>query len=464
MKTLDLAYALSTTLVLALGACSDSSSDAEAESASATPDGDAASDGSNEGGANEGGSTGGEVDESTGEEPEDSAGEDGPLQACLDLPEASAAGWVNGMHAEPIAGTAEQLESAGAATWTNALRLLREVHPSGTIAASPLSMMGGAALGYARHGAACNGGLTEMVGFGLEGEALHNTFGALLAELAQRDLPAIEDSSEPIGPVDVSLIPSLWSIGEEADEGSLAPYGAGQHRLSGEDFSAMNTVMNCVIEEQTHGILQDFIPSTLPASDTATIDMLVSYVAAPWDLALEERGPLPFVSEDGSASDVPAIAGEALFGYVYQDDDVAVVTLPMRGEELETTFIMPKTQSLAEFLDASTAESLGELRERVSGAEFDLHMPRVETSAQTIDLLEPLGVECQNFTVRVLLHGASVTIDDNGVAAAAAGAVEGWGSGTGSPSDFELVLDRPYAFFVVDRPTNAVLFNGRFDG
>lgn len=477
MNTISLPRTLSMTLLVALAGCTgdgDGAEEASTQNAGSTTDGATSGEASSESMTTPGEttttgstSTGGDTEDTEDTQDTDTDGEQpgSDLGACLDLPEAMAAGWIPGSRGEPVAGTPEQLATAGAASWTNALRLLRDVHPSGTVAGSPISMMGGAALGYARHGAeVCDGGLLDIVGFGNEGDALHETFGALLAELGQRDLPAIDDPDAPTAAVELSLTPSVWSIGSESPLASVAPYGAAEHTLDGDDLSAMNTVINCAVEQRTHGILEDFVPGSIPGADTTALDMLISYVSAPWEAPLEDRSPIAFTTEAGSAVEVPALFGEVVFGYVFQDDDVVVMTLPMRGEQLETTFIMPKTEGLSAFLDASTVESLGELRASAAAAEFELGMPKVETSPAVADVLEPLGIECEPFTVRVLLQGAAVTIDADGIAAAGAGAAESWGSGTGSPAEFAVLLDRPYAFFIVDGPTDTVLFNGRFDG
>lgn len=456
MKKLGLPHILSLTGLLALGACVEDDPMTEGSAPGSSEDGTSTGGNPSEG-------EDGEGDESSTSGGDSAGGSDDPLQACLDLPEAQAAGWVPGMPNDPTPGDAGSLSAVGPATWANALRLLREVHPSGTIGGSPVSMMGAAAMGYAQLGEVCGGDLLETIGFD-DGDAVGETFGALLAELEQRNLPAIEDQDAPVDAVEVSLSPSHWSIGPASEAGELAPFGPEMHGLEGDDLGAMNTVINCVIEEQTQGILPDFLPMGTPSADTSALNLLVTHVAAPWGSPLQSGGGMTFTTEDGDDLEVDSLRGDVVFGHVHEDEDVLVLRLPMRGGELETMFVMPKSESLTTFLENSDAESLVALRDATFEFPLELRMPKVQTSAEVIDLFEPLGVECENFTLRVLLHGAAVTIDENGVAAAAAGAAEEWNSGGEVEVEQTVILDRPYAFFVIDRPTNAVLFNGRFDG
>ena len=59
-------------------------------------------------------------------------------------------------------------------------------------------------------------------------------------------------------------------------------------------------------------------------------------------------------------------------------------------------------------------------------------------------------------------HKAYVRVDEEGTEAAAATAVVG-AEGTGAPpkDQVEFIADHPFAFFVVDRRTEAILFLGR---
>lgn len=374
------------------------------------------------------------------------------------------AGWVPGMISEPAAeASAADLEAAGAASWGLAVRMLQSAPGSGTdnYAGSPLTMMTSLGLAYARHGEACGGRLLETIGLPLEGAEVHDTIAGMLAELSSRNVPAEDD----ISAVELALSPSMWSVDGPMDLVAAAePYGAAQHSLSGGDLGAMNAVMNCVVEEQSRGLLPDFLPGSIPSADTTAVDLMVAYLSAPWDSPLESAGDLSFMAESGPV-DVPSIQAEVLYGSVFEDDDALAFSLPVRGDQLSVMFVMPKSEGgLGAFVEAATPESLTTLRDAMAEVALEVRMPEINIPSTTVDYYEPFGLECDPFTMRSAIHGVAVQVNETGIRAAGAGAVETWGSGSGSPVDRAIVLDQPYLFFVYDEPTGAVLFHGRFTG
>lgn len=394
-----------------------------------------------------------------------STGGSEPLAACLDLPEADAAGWVPGMMSAPSASaSASDLEVAGTASWGLAVRMLQAAPPD-NYAGSPLTMMTSLGLAYARHGEVCGGRLLETIGLP-EGEDVHDILGGMLGELANRNLEAVEDGPDgPLSAVDLLLSPSSWTVGgPPSSVAGVEPYGVAQHGLTGSDNAAMNAVINCVVEQQSQGLLTDFLPSSIPASDTTAVDLTVAYLGAPWGLPLEEAGELSFMSESGSI-DVPAIQAELLYGSSFEDDDVLAFSLPLRGDALSVMFVMPTAEGGVDgFVEAATEESLTTLRDSMAETVFELRMPEVDIPAETIDYYEPFGLACDPFTMRTALDGVAIQIDATGIRAAAAGAVESWASGTGSPADRTFILNQPYLFFVYDEPTGVALFHGRYVG
>ncbi len=398
------------------------------------------------------------------DEPVDTEGGGEPAHECLGRSGALDAGWSPGEGGAPESNaTPEELDAASATTWNTGLRMLRVTEPDETIGLSPLTLATSASMAYLRHGRVCDGALEDLTGAGLTGESVPNAYASLSMALAERNLEA--DESQEIDAVEFSLVPSTWSFSGSGSDVSLAPFGAAQHVFEGEDLAAMNTVMNCVIEQQSRGLLVDFLPPSIPAQDTASLDLVVAYLGAPWRTALETRGDLSFTKADGTEVMVEAVGAEIVDARVVDDADKVAVALPLRGDALEVLFVMPKAPGgLQAFVDETTVETLASLRQALDPALIELDMPIVDTQPQTVDYVEALDLECQPFTVRQLLGGAAVRIDDNGVTAAGAGAAEGWVTAGPPEPDLEVALDRPYVFFVYDRDSNALLFDGRFAG
>lgn len=380
------------------------------------------------------------------------------LQACRELPEAAAAQWVEGT-SEPPTGetTPARMEAAGARTWELALDLLRATPADRSSAASPTSMS--LALGMTEHlyaGGQCGASILSRMHYAEEGDALHETLGASLRTLEERALPEGENGEDPVS---LSLAASIWDLTGSREAEPL--YGAAVHRVTG-DLAAIRTVMNCVIEAQSGGLLVDFLPASIPATDTTSIDLDVAYLRAPWSGGLVDRATQPFTRDDGTVVSLPAMGEDISAGW-YQDEQLTAVDVPLRGGALSVLFVLPAAAGdLGAFTASLDVAALAAIRETSSHQPVSLQLPKLDIPSETIDYYGPLGFDCEEYTLRRVLHGAAVKMDEHGVEAAAATAAESWD--TGSPDFYSAVLDRPFLFFVYDEPTGFVLYSGRFAG
>ncbi len=188
------------------------------------------------------------------------------LQVCHALPEAATAEWVEG---EALAAGGESTDArigdAGDASWALAVDLLKAIPAAeaASIAASPASMSIALGMTSKRHeGTMCASSIIEKMHAVESGEALHNTLGASIAQLESRKLAEGEDGEDP---VNISLTPSLWELSPDTTTAGDPHYGATRHRVnpgtSGENLQAIRTVINCVIDVQSAGLLPDFLPA-----------------------------------------------------------------------------------------------------------------------------------------------------------------------------------------------------------
>jgi serpin B len=285
---------------------------------------------------------------------------------------------------------------------------------------------------------------------------MHHTLGASLRTLEGRALSEGEDGEDPVV---VSLTASIWDLrGERVPE---PLYGAALHEVTG-DLGAIRTVMNCVIEAQSHGLLVDFLPASIPATDTTSIDLDVAFLQAPWAQGLADRGPQPFTRDDGMEVMLPSMGEDISAGW-YEDAELTAVDVPLRGGALSVLLVLPAVAGdLEAFTTALDADTLAAVRAGSSHEAVSLQLPKLDLPSETFDYYEPLGFDCELYTLRRVLHGAAVQMDEHGVKAAAATAAESWDSG--APEFYWAVLDRPFLFFVYDEPTGFVLYSGRFAG
>jgi serine protease inhibitor len=401
---------------------------------------------------------------------ESDTSDDPELAACQALPAAALAEWVTGPNLAPTGESTEaRIAAAGAPTWALALDLVRVIDPAEapSLAASPASMTFALGLGYARwQGSECGDEIHARMRFPELGDPVHQTLGASIRELEGLSLPVGQDGEDR---VDVSFRPSVWSL--EGPPMGAPLYGAKTHQVtkgSAAQLAAIREVMNCVIEAESSGLLPNFVPSDHPKEDTVAYYVNASYLQAPWRVGLSGRGALPFTRDGGELVDAVGIGSTSVPATYYDSPTFDALTLQLRGGRLAITFITPDLgvyTDLAAFTQALTPAELELARTGAAHSDVDLTMPIVKIQSQTIDYYDPLGFMCPLFTLRSVLHGATVEIDEKGIKAAAATAGEEWSTGTGPPPpDRVVVLDRPFLFFVYDTTTSYVLYSGRYAG
>lgn len=406
----------------------------------------------------------GETDEPEGEsEGETDEPEGEGLDACRELP--GAEGWTEGEGVAPEGESSdERISAIGDLTWPLGLELLRVIPRSehASLAASPTSMAIAMGLAHGRYSPGdCGDRIIDVIGYPERDDALHNTLGAAIRELESRQIPEGENAD----PVVLSLRQSTWAF--DTDEvpldDMLALYGAKPNAWIG-DRKQAREVINCVIEEESQGLLPDFLPETHPAEDTTAYDVNVSYLQAPWASAMTERD-VPFTNSTGSSSMVPGFGHWLASVQLYDGEDFLAVDVPLRGGALSVLAVVPpQGLDLTAFVDGLEADALLSAREQAYGTIVDFAMPKVDIESSTLDYNGPerLNFDCEPFTLRAVLHGSAVVIDDKGIKAAAATVAEEWGDGGPEPEQ-TIEIDRPFLFFVVDNATNLVLYNGRFD-
>ncbi len=397
----------------------------------------------------------------------------GELDGCHALPAAAAVQWIE---SAPIESTAEssdaRIADAGARTWDLALDLLRLTDPAvyPSVVSSPTSMTLSTALAYRRwQGTGCADSIHELMHFSETGDALHATLGASVRVLESRAMAGDAESD----PVVLTQHQSMWELVEgSTDDISLvgdADYGATRHAVSKsgpEALAAIREVINCEIEEQSAGLLDEFLPNGVPDPTSASFDIDVAVLKSPWATALESGLHVQFTAGDGSESTLDAIGGLVTGAGFREDEQAVVLELPLRSNALAVTFVMPKRTALAEFVATTSADDLRAMVGGVVPTAADVTIPVVNIPSETIDYFVPFGFACDpDLELRRLFHAATITIDDKGIEAAAATVSEGGVDCSGvEPTDVVVVLDRPFAFFVHDRVTNHVLYSGRFAG
>ncbi len=349
------------------------------------------------------------------------------------------------------------------------------------LAVSPLSIRLALAMTYAGAGGETAAQMAAVLGYDLVGERLPAAFNAL-------DLTVEERSGTFPGPggrelsVEISISNALWGEAgfpvKQAFLDTLAlHYGAGMRLL---DFATAPEEARQAINAWVSGETNDRIPELIPDGvlDSQTLLVLTNtvYLLADWAFPFDSRATAdgPFTRLDGSTVTAPFMHQQLNAGYAAGDGWQAV-DLAYAGEQVAMLLVVPD-EGLYPEVGASAATLFGEVRSALTPTEVDLALPRFEfrTQASLPRALRSLGMVdafdggAADFSgisgegglfISDVIHEVFVSVNEAGTEAAAATAVvvtRGL-----PPIPVEVGMDRPFLFWLYDRPTGSVLFVGR---
>lgn len=251
--------------------------------------------------------------------------------------------------------------------------------------------------------------------------------------------------------------------------------------VAGVDFDSSATVkmINDWANKQTHGK----IPSIVSGPLDPRLRMLLAnavYFKGQWLSTFEEKDTQPraFKVRTGAPKQTPLMFKQQHWEY-RRGTGYQSVRMPYRGDELAMYVFLPDASSSPEKL---LAIMNGDNWERVTVPGFarkdgKLMLPRFkcETSVDLKPPLRSLGIksaflESANFSalsdepvfISEAQQKAFVEANEQGTEAAAVTEFYTLSAGIAveKPKPFEMVVDRPFLFLIVDRGTSSILFMG----
>ncbi len=230
-------------------------------------------------------------------------------------------------------------------------------------------------------------------------------------------------------------------------------------------------------DRSTHGKIQDVVRWPF---DPATRMVLANaiYFKGKWERPFDKKStkPHPFYPADGDQKEVATMWQHGRFAY-HNGDDFQAVRLPYAGRRLCMDVFLPATNSsLAKLLARFNARPerdkvLAEFRER----EGTLALPRfkLEYSVRLNDALESLGMRRafhgadfsamsdESLEVSEVKQKSYVEVNEEGTEAAAVTTGIMQTTAILQPQlPFEMIVDRPFFFVILDNRTQSVLFMG----
>ncbi|WP_440766865.1 serpin family protein [Natronorubrum sp. DTA7] len=374
------------------------------------------------------------------------------------------------------------------------LAQLREDEPNENLFFSPYSVSVALAMTYAgaRGGTAAEMG--EALRYVLEGEDLHGAFAALEAEFEQRNADGEEvdrgypeedgDGDEDDLGFQLSSANATWADeGYPFDDDYLelleASYDAGDHLVdfSGSPEEARQEI-NGWVEERTNDRIEDLLPGGSISSATRLVLTNAVYFLAAWEYEFDpaDTETKPFTSLDGSETDVELMHQREELSYA-EIDGHQLVELPHANGDTSMVVVLPAEGEFESFEASFNVDRLATMLEETSRPEVDLALPKfgIQSKFSLVETMQELGME-RAFTsgadfggmtepdtnelfIAEIVHQSFVEVDEEGTEAAAATAVVM--DESAAAEQVEMTVDRPFLFYIRDRPTETPLFVGR---
>lgn len=364
-----------------------------------------------------------------------------------------------------------RLVEANSAFAFDLFHALRAETPGGNLFISPASVSLALAMTYngaAGETAAAMAGVLRFQG--MSPEEINTAFA---------DLRTILQNPDP--QVELALANSLWArrgagFYEDFLQLNRNYYGAEVAELDFDRPEAAATI-NRWVEEQTNGRIKDLIE---PPIDLQTVLFLINalYFNAAWTEPFdpEQTREIPFYLPDGSSKDHPVMFREGEF-QALTGEGFQAVCLPYgkKGRIGMYLFLPEQGRSLENFYEQLTPSSWSSWLESFGETEGFVGLPRfkIEYESSLNDVLKELGMAiafdetAADFSrmrsvpprlfIKEVKHKTFVEVNEKGTEAAGATSVE---IAEESAPAFNLVVNRPFFFSIVDNQTGSILFMG----
>jgi serine protease inhibitor len=264
-------------------------------------------------------------------------------------------------------------------------------------------------------------------------------------------------------------------------------YLAGGQELDFRGDSAGSTdTINDWVEGQTNDRIKDLIPYGLIDDLTYMVLTNAIYFKANWKYQFDEdaTSKATFHSSNGMEKqvDMMKMNDEGIDLNYAENDDVQMLRLPYKDEELSMYILLPKSNDISSIDSDLSKEYISDLRSDMSDEWINLVFPKFKFEEKYFinqDLIEmgmPLAFdqsladfsgmteETQLF-ISDVIHQSFVEVNEEGTEAAAATAVimtENSSGGSG-PQPIDFIADHPFIFLIEHQESGQILFMGKVE-
>ncbi len=237
-------------------------------------------------------------------------------------------------------------------------------------------------------------------------------------------------------------------------------------------------IINKWVADKTNDLIEELLPPGSVSPDTRLSLTNVIYFKGDWKDEFSERATRDedFYITPEETVKVPMMRRTDESYHYYQDEEVQVLKLPYKGDELSMIVVLPQNRDLSSLEEDLTLEKRDRWRENLRNTDVDVYLPKFEldTDYDLKEVLSEMGVinafidggadfyniepERELF-ISTAVHDAVIKVDEKGTEAAAA---------TGVIFDIESAMivdifraDHPFLFFIEEDKTGYILFMGR---
>ena len=245
----------------------------------------------------------------------------------------------------------------------------------------------------------------------------------------------------------------------------------------GDPKSAANEINNWV-EDKTREKIRDLILPDMIDQNTRLVLINALYFKSNWAKKFDKAKPMKFHISPTSSIEVPMMKkSEDVFHAKLHTLSSTMVELPYKGGRVVMQILLPNTnfglEDLEDKLKDVDIQKLFEKEHRKTTVSIGLPKFKQETTIQLNENLKKLGLKKmfssmadlsgidggRTLYVSQVVQKALVEVDEEGTVAAAATAVQintrsAWRS-------FEFMADHPFIFFLRDKHSGILLFQGR---
>ncbi len=376
----------------------------------------------------------------------------------------------------PVSGSAEILVETSNAFSVDLFRVIQQQKPDENIFISPLSV--DIALHMTVNGASGNTKevMKETLGVAdLSDEEVNEAARQLVEQLLNMDQQ-----------VALAIANSIWfkdtyTLQNGFDE-LIQKYYDG--RIEGLDLEnpASKDIINGWVENQTQGKIKNLIEQINPTDVMFLINAI--YFKADWQYQFNASATKdePFYLADGSTVSVPMMSNKGTkLRFHYQENGTQLLEIPYGNGQFSMVILLPSPEStVAELVNDLTTESLTDWIEQADTLGIHLMLPKFKTEfkLKLNDVLKGMGMELpftsdanfggffnegdgENLYIDRVIHQAFIEVNEEGSEAAAATAVvigeRTLRNNSGPPT---IRVDRPFAYFIREKHTEAILFAG----